>query len=164
MTQTIAWCVIFFFASAGASAAYLTVSEIFRSRCARRRSRCSSPSRSASGPSVRSSTAALIGDGTDPSTLFIGYLVGAGAMILGGIVEIFLGVEAEHKALESVAKPLSAVAPPAEGGLLPGHAALGDRHIGRRVSAKDPHWPGQVTRPPGPLPLTSERFVPFREI
>src|SRR3954453_1233483 len=28
-TQTIAWCVIFFFASAGASAAYLTVSEIF---------------------------------------------------------------------------------------------------------------------------------------
>jgi MFS family permease len=29
ITQTIAWCVIFFFASAGASAAYLTVSEIF---------------------------------------------------------------------------------------------------------------------------------------
>ena len=29
VTQTIAWCVIFFFASAGASAAYLTVSEIF---------------------------------------------------------------------------------------------------------------------------------------
>src|SRR4051794_28093794 len=28
-TQTVAWCVIFFFASAGASAAYLTVSEIF---------------------------------------------------------------------------------------------------------------------------------------
>ena len=28
-TQTLAWCVIFFFASAGASAAYLTVSEIF---------------------------------------------------------------------------------------------------------------------------------------
>ena len=29
VTQTIAWCVIFFFASAGASAAYLTVSEVF---------------------------------------------------------------------------------------------------------------------------------------
>jgi hypothetical protein len=29
VTQTVAWCVIFFFASAGASAAYLTVSEIF---------------------------------------------------------------------------------------------------------------------------------------
>ena len=29
ITQTIAWCVIFYFASAGASAAYLTVSEIF---------------------------------------------------------------------------------------------------------------------------------------
>src|SRR3712207_4469842 len=28
-TQTVAWCIIFFFASAGASAAYLTVSEIF---------------------------------------------------------------------------------------------------------------------------------------
>ena len=29
VTQTIFWCVIFFFASAGASSAYLTVSEIF---------------------------------------------------------------------------------------------------------------------------------------
>ena len=29
VTQTLAWCVIFFFASAGASAAYLTVSEVF---------------------------------------------------------------------------------------------------------------------------------------
>ncbi|WP_369824045.1 MFS transporter [Frondihabitans sp. PAMC 28766] len=43
-TQTIFWCVAFFFASAGASSAYLTVSEIFPSRSARRSSRTSSPS------------------------------------------------------------------------------------------------------------------------
>ena len=56
-TQTIAWCVIFFFASAGASAAYLTVSEIFPMESAPRPSRSSSRSRSASAPSARGSTA-----------------------------------------------------------------------------------------------------------
>ena len=41
--------------------------------------------------------------------LFIGYLIGAGAMIIGGIVEIVLGVPAEGKSLEDVADPLSLV-------------------------------------------------------
>jgi MFS family permease len=62
-TQTIAWCLIFFFASAGASSAYLTVSRSSRRRCGRRRSRCSSPSRSASALSGRSSTAPSSGRG-----------------------------------------------------------------------------------------------------
>ena len=57
LTQTIAWCVIFFFASAGASAAYLTVSEIFPLEVGHRRSPCSSRSRSVSAPSARCSTA-----------------------------------------------------------------------------------------------------------
>lgn len=51
-TQTIAWMVIFFFASPAAGAAYLTVSETFRSRSARWRLRCSTRSapRSAVSP------------------------------------------------------------------------------------------------------------------
>src|SRR5262249_59120961 len=65
--QTIAWMVIFFFASAAASSAYLTVSETFPSRCARSRSHSSMPSAPASaawqdrGSSGRSSTPARAG-------------------------------------------------------------------------------------------------------
>ena len=51
----------------------------------------------------------LIGDGADPSKLFVGYLIGAGVMILGGVVELLLGVPAERMPLEAVARPLSLV-------------------------------------------------------
>ncbi len=54
----------------------------------------------------------LIGNGTKTTNLFIGYLIGAGAMVLGGIVEIFLGIAAEGKSLEDVANPLSMVRRP----------------------------------------------------
>ena len=43
---------------------------------------------------------ALIGDGTDRTGLFIGYLVGAGIMIIGGVVEWLIGINAEGKSLE----------------------------------------------------------------
>jgi hypothetical protein len=49
----------------------------------------------------------LIGNGTDRNTLFAGYMVGAIAMIIGGVTAIFFGVNAEGKALEEVATPLS---------------------------------------------------------
>jgi hypothetical protein len=39
----------------------------------------------------------------------MGYFIGAGVMVLGGIVEIVLGVAAERKSLEEVASPLSLV-------------------------------------------------------
>ena len=51
----------------------------------------------------------LIGTGNDPNKLFVGYLIGAGAMILGGLAEVFLGVAAEGKSLEDIASPLSMV-------------------------------------------------------
>jgi MFS family permease len=108
-TQTIAWCVIFFFASAGASAAYLTVSEIFPLEVRAQAiavffaiAQCFG----ALGPVVYGN---LIGDGSDPNRLFVGYLIGAGVMVLGGIVEIVLGIAAEGRSLEEVASPLSAV-------------------------------------------------------
>jgi len=44
----------------------------------------------------------------------VGYLLGAGAMIVGGLVAAFLAVDAEGKSLEDVAKPLSVVAKPAQ--------------------------------------------------
>jgi len=54
---------------------------------------------------------ALIGSGNDPFSLFIGYLIGGGLMIAGGLVEVFLGVPAQNQPLEVIARPLSAVAP-----------------------------------------------------
>jgi hypothetical protein len=50
----------------------------------------------------------LIGDGTNHGMLTIGYLIGAAVMIAGGLVETFLGIDAEGKSLEEVATPLSA--------------------------------------------------------
>jgi hypothetical protein len=41
---------------------------------------------------------------------FIGYLIGAGIMVIGGLVEVFLGVNAAGKSLEQVTKPLTSVA------------------------------------------------------
>jgi hypothetical protein len=48
----------------------------------------------------------IIGTGSR-TALLIGYLVGAALMILGAIVEAFIGVDAERKSLEHVATPLS---------------------------------------------------------
>ncbi len=108
-TQTIAWSLIFFFASAGASAAYLTVSEIFPIEVRAKAiavffaiAQCFG----ALGPVIYG---ALIGEGEDPNKLFLGYLLGAGVMMVGGVVAAVLGVDAENKSLEDIALPLSAV-------------------------------------------------------
>jgi hypothetical protein len=52
---------------------------------------------------------ALIGDGTNRGMLAVGYVIGAAIMMLGGLVEMFIGVDAEGKSLETVARPLTAV-------------------------------------------------------
>src|SRR4051794_32567724 len=107
-TQTIAWCVIFYFASAGASSAYLTVSEIFPQEVRAKAiavffaiAQCFG----ALGPVVYG---ALIGDGSSRIPLFWGYMLGAAIMAIGGVVAITIGVAAEGKSLEDIAAPLSA--------------------------------------------------------
>jgi MFS family permease len=107
-TQTIAWCIIFFFASAGASAAYLTVSEIFPMETR------------AMAIAFFYATGTIIGgfggpllfgwliQSGEPSQIFIGYIVGAVVMIFGGIVQWTMGVEAAQRDLEDIAPPLSA--------------------------------------------------------
>ncbi|HYY18618.1 MAG TPA: MFS transporter, partial [Streptosporangiaceae bacterium] len=54
---------------------------------------------------------ALIGNGANRTGLTIGYLVGGGIMILGGLVEVFLGIDAEGKPLEEIAAPLTKADP-----------------------------------------------------
>jgi len=107
-TQTIAWMVIFFFASAGASAAYLTVSEIFPME--------TRALAIAFFYAVGTGLGGIIGPvlfghliaTKRPGDTTIGYVIGAALMIAAGAVEVVLGVDAEQKSLEEVATPLSA--------------------------------------------------------
>jgi MFS family permease len=114
-TQTIAWCVIFFFASSGASAAYLTVSEIFPLEVRAQAIAIFFAIAQVFGAIGPILYGFLIGNGSDPFRLFIGYLIGAGVMVAGGLVEIALGIAAEGRALEDIASPLSVVRRAASG-------------------------------------------------
>jgi MFS family permease len=106
-TQTICWCVIFYFASAGASAAYLTVSEIFPQEVRAKAIAVFFAIAQVFGAIAPAVYGWLIGDGSSRTPLFYGYLLGGGVMIIGGLVAAFIGVAAEGKSLEDVALPLS---------------------------------------------------------
>jgi MFS family permease len=106
-TQTIAWMIIFFIASAAASSAYLTVSEIFPLEIrAFAIAIFYAVGTLAGGVGAPILFGWIIGTGSRDA-LFIGYLVAAVLMILGAIVELWLGVAAERRPLEHVAAPLS---------------------------------------------------------
>ncbi|MDX6325858.1 MAG: hypothetical protein QOK15_2212 [Nocardioidaceae bacterium] len=112
-TQTVAWCIIFFFASAGASAAYLTVSEIFPMEIRAQAIALFFAIAQCFGAIGPLFYGWLIGDGSNHGALTLGYLIGAAVMVAGGLVEVFLGIDAEGKSLEDVANPLSMVKEPA---------------------------------------------------
>jgi len=107
---TIGWSVIFFFASAGASAAYLTVSEVFpmetRAMAIAFFYACATGAGGIIGPALYGHNIAT----GNRTTVYFGYLLGAGLMVLAGVVEIFLGVDAEQEQLEDVAEPITAEA------------------------------------------------------
>jgi MFS family permease len=110
VSQTIFWCLIFFLASAGASSAYLTVSEIFPLELRGQAiAFFFAISQLAGGVAAPTLFAALIGTGTNTGPLTIGYYVGAAVMFAGGLIAWFFGVDAERKSLEEIATPLSAV-------------------------------------------------------
>ena len=113
-TQTLCWAVIFFFASAGASAGYLTVSEVFPLEVRAKAIAVFFAIAQCFGSLGSHLYGHLIGDGHDPDKLYWGYLLGAGCMIVGGLVALFFAVDAEGKSLEEVARPLSVVAKPSE--------------------------------------------------
>jgi MFS family permease len=111
-TQTLAWAVIFFFASAGASAGYLTASEVFPLEVRAKAIAVFFAVAQLFGACGSAWYGHLIGTGQDRNTLFVGYVVGAVAMMLGGLAAVFLGVNAEGRSLEDVATPLSVVGKP----------------------------------------------------
>jgi len=101
-TQTLAWSIIFFFASAGASSAYLTISEIFPVEV-----RAIAIS---AFYAVGTGVGGLIGpilfgvliQTEQRGNLVIGYILGASLMILAAIVEISWGIDTEGKSLEEI--------------------------------------------------------------
>ena len=115
VTMTACWCAVLFFASAGASSAYLTVSEVFpmetRALAIAFFYAIGTAAGGISGPLLFSS---LVSTGKVSDTV-IAFAVGAVLMILAGLVEVFLGVKAERKGLEEIASPLTAEEPPAVG-------------------------------------------------
>ncbi|MFF6998463.1 MFS transporter [Streptomyces sp. NPDC008313] len=107
-TLTACWCVVLFFASAGASSAYLTVSEIFpmetRAMAIAFFYAIGTAAGGISGPLVFSklTESGVVGD------TVLAFQIGAGLMCAAGIVAAFLAVNAERRSLEDIATPLSA--------------------------------------------------------
>jgi MFS family permease len=150
-TQTVAWCVIFFFASAGASAAYLTVSEIFpmetRAMAIAFFYATGTVVGGVGGPLL---FGALIQSGS-PDQIFIGYIIGAAVMIVGGIIQATMGVEAAQRDLEDIAPPLSAQGEELEE---PGEAA--DPYtLAPEEGRKQPAQPGRFERADETAPRTT---------
>lgn len=108
-TMTACWVIVFFFASAAASSAYLTVSEIFpleiRALAIALFYAVGTSMGGIVGPIL---LGAAIESGT-PAAIAHGYYWGASLMILAGVAEIVLGVEAAQRTLEQVAPPLSQI-------------------------------------------------------
>lgn len=106
-TQAIAWSVIFFVASAAASSAYLTVSEVFPLEIR------------GLAIAVFYAAGTLVGGVAAPfifgmliqsgsrTALLYGYLAGAALMIAAAVIEATIGVKAERTSLEQIADPLS---------------------------------------------------------
>ena len=108
VTQTALWTVIFFFASPAASAAYLTVSEIFplemRALAIALFYAIGTGTGGVLAPWIFGT---LIGTGSR-TDVFYGYLFAAALMFVAALVEAAYGVRAERRSLEEIAEPLSA--------------------------------------------------------
>ena len=125
----------FFLASAGASSAYLTVSEIFpmetRALAIAFFFAIGTAAGGIAGPELfgRSSTAATSTSSRSDSSS------AAAAMALGGIAELFFGVPAEQQSLEDIAKPLTAEEAEAEEHGLPAPSTPAGERIRERANA-----------------------------
>jgi len=106
-TQAVCWSVTFFVASSAASAAYLTVSEIFsleiRAVAISIFYACGTLVGGVAGPALYGY---IVGTGSR-SLLFWGYIAGAVVIATGGLFELWLGINAERQSLEHVARPLA---------------------------------------------------------
>jgi MFS family permease len=106
--QTAAWTVIFFFASAAASAAYLTVGESFPLETRAMSIGLFYAIGTALGGVVGPALFGALIESGSRDQIFNGYLLGGGLMVFAAVVTSILGINAERKPLEEIARPLSA--------------------------------------------------------
>ncbi len=107
-TLTLCWSAVFFLASAGASSAYLTVSEIFPMETRAMAIAFYYAVGTAVGGIIGPVLFGRLVETEQVGPVAFGYYLGAGLMIAAGVVEAVIGVDAENKALEDVADPLAA--------------------------------------------------------
>lgn len=108
--QTVIWAIVFFFASAAAGAAYLTVSEIFPVEIRALAIAFFYAAGTAVGGVGAPFFFGILIDTGSRGSVFGGYLFGSGLMILAAIAMMIWGIEAARKPLEAVARPLSSAA------------------------------------------------------
>lgn len=107
--QTIAWMVIFFFASAAASSAYLTVAETFPLEIRALAIAVFYAFGTGLGGMVGPTLFGALIESGERTQVWYGYLLGAALMLVAAFVQAVYGVAAERRSLEHVARPLSQV-------------------------------------------------------
>jgi MFS family permease len=147
---------IFFVASAGASSAYLTVSEIFPME-----TRALSI---AFFYAVGTGLGGIVGPllfghliaSGDQSQVAVGFFIGAAVMAIGGVAELLFGVKAEQKGLEEIAEPLTAEGGPEEGS---SEEAPEREQAAPQAPSEQPKARPRAHFRPGPGPLSSARAM-----
>jgi MFS family permease len=105
-TQALAWSAIFFVASAAASSAYLTVSEVFPLEMRAISISLFYAAGTALGGFLGPPLYGAMIESGSRSALFGAYAFAAVLMLVAAVVTLFLGVDAERKPLEDVCAPL----------------------------------------------------------
>eukprot|EP00026_Physarum_polycephalum_P006821 Phypoly_transcript_06874.p1 GENE.Phypoly_transcript_06874~~Phypoly_transcript_06874.p1 ORF type:complete len:515 (+),score=65.89 Phypoly_transcript_06874:128-1672(+) len=101
-TQTLAWSVIFFFASAGASSAYLTISEIFPSEVRAMAISLFYALGTGVGGLIGPALFGILIHSASRMNLMVGYFLGSSLMFLAAVVELAWGIDTEGKSLEEI--------------------------------------------------------------
>jgi len=106
-TQTLRWCVVFFFASAAASSAYLTVSEVFPLEMRALAIAIFYAIGMGAGGFAAPLLFGLLIETGSRGAVMVGYSIGAGLVIVAGLLALRHAADAERKPLEEVAPPLA---------------------------------------------------------
>ena len=156
--------VCFFLASSGASAAYLTVSEIFPMETRALAIAFFYAIGTAAGGIAGPLLFGRMIESEDRSLVALAFCIGAGVMALGGVAELLFGVKAERADLEDIAKPLTAE--DAEDQVPDREEAAGRQPEGAPVTDRVPSTGSRLRPGPGsagvyaPWPSVSSRDVP----
>jgi len=102
VTQTLMWSIIFFFASAGASSAYLTISEVFPVEIRAIAISAFYAVGTGVGGLIGPTLFGLLIESEEKGNLVIGYMIGAALMIIAAVVEVVWGIDTEGKSLEEI--------------------------------------------------------------